>query len=123
MHMAVTSFSLVGSWLSQVGGYVHTKDALDILAYLCGIAVAVTVGRNNLKKQTIADQANLIVVLHQEIALLKEQNAGQEQRIKCLEGKLDGNAQVVGRGPVALGHRKSSGNSPASPQTPKNRNP
>ncbi len=87
-------------------------NILDLLA----LAAAIAVGRSNLKKQTIADQAALITALKNEVDL-------QDRRIKCLEEKLDGNAKLVEGRPVAPGHRAGSGKRATPPQTPENRNP
>jgi len=92
---------------------VHTKDLIDIAAYACALAAAITVGRNNLKKQTIADQAAFITALEKKVLLLERQNEEQGKRISCLEGKLNGDAGLVEGRPVAHGHGTGSGYSAA----------
>lgn len=109
---------------------MQTKDALDILVYVCAIAVAITVGRTNIKKQTIADLLALVQTHELTIESLKEDKARQDavirqqnNKIVYLEGVVYGNTQLVQGGSVAGGYRNSSGNSPAHPKTTKNKDP
>jgi len=106
------------------------KDILDILVYVSAIAVAITVGRTNIKKQTIADLCLLVEAHEKTIKQLREENQvqasvmqQQDHKIVYLEGVVYGNTQLVPGGLVAGSIRQGSGNSPVDPKTSKNRNP
>lgn len=92
---------------------MHLSEALQYVAYSAAIAVSVTVGKSNLKKQTIADQSALIDTL-------KEQLADRESHIEHLEARLERYAKLVGEGPVARSHGGSGRDGPASPEATEN---
>lgn len=97
--------------------------------YAAGLAAFLVVGRNNLKKQTIEDQAKLIGALREQnghqadqIDSLRHQNDEQEKRIKFLEEMIgDGYSRLVSERsddhPRRLGRR----NGPASSGSQDNR--
>lgn len=109
---------------------MQPKDILDIIVFAAAIATAITVGRTNIKKQTIADLMTLVEVHQLTITELKDENreqaaliSQQNNKIVYLEGVVYGNSKLVQGGSVARSPGPGSGNSPANPKTSKNRNP
>lgn len=100
-----------------------TKDVLDLLVYVSAIAVAITVGRTNIKKQTILDLQNLVTAQQQRITSLERELLEKDSRICDLEETVDGYSELVREGYLARGIRQGSGNRPAHSKNPKNRNP
>lgn len=102
---------------------MQTKDALDILVFVSAIAVAITVGRTNIKKQTITDQQNLISSHERTIAQQRDEIERLCARVAHLEEVIDGYSELVREGYLAGGHGQGSGNSPAHSKSAKNRGP
>jgi hypothetical protein len=100
-----------------------TKDLLDVLVYVSALAVAITVGRTNIKKQTITDQQNLIISHERTIAQQKDEIERLCARVAHLEEVIDGYSELVRERHLAGGHRQGSGNSPAHSKGAKNRSP
>lgn len=92
---------------------MHLSEALQYVAYSAAIAVSVTVGKSNLKKQTIADQSALI-------DSLKDQLADREKHIEHLEGQIGHYADLVGARSVAWGHGETGRDGPASSEAAEN---
>ncbi len=102
---------------------MQAKNFLDIVAMACALAVAVTVGRNNLKKQTIADLQALCQTLKLKVDELRAEIDQKDKRIEHLEDTVDGYAELVREGYLAGGHRQGGGNRSTSTQNSKNRSP
>lgn len=102
---------------------MQPKDILDLLVFVSAVAVAVTVGSTNIKKQTIADLQALVQAHELTIANLKNENTEQAEEIRELRETVDGYSELVRQGYLAGGNRQSSGNSSASTKTSKNRSP
>lgn len=92
---------------------MHLTEALQYVAYSAAIAVSVTVGSANLKKQTIADQSALIQALEAQLS-------DKEKHIKNLEAALEQHTKLVGEGPVARSHGSPGGDGAASSEAAEN---
>lgn len=94
---------------------MHAKDFLDLLAVACALAVAVTVGRTNIKKQAIADLLAANAGLRERVDILEVKLQERDARIEHLEETIDGYAELVREGHLAGSNRKTSRNRTASP--------
>lgn len=92
------------------------KDYLEVLTFVCSIAVVVVVGRSNIKKQVISDLQALVLAHEQTINQLKLENiqlrkdneeaaqkaardsAAKDERILALEETIDGYSDLVRKG-------------------------
>lgn len=99
------------------------KDILDILVYVSAIAVAITVGRTNIKKQTIADLQALTIAHEQTIVHLRSENAEQAEEIRELKETINGYSELVREGYLSGGSGQGSRNRTVAAKTTKNRTP
>lgn len=101
--------------------FVHTF--LDILVGVAAITVAVVVGQDNIKKRTITDLQDLVVVLTQKIDTLEETVNKYIEENQELKETIDGYTELVREGYLTGFGRPRGRNSSTSAKTTTNRKP
>lgn len=95
--------------------------ALNILTCVSALALAVNVGRSNIKRTTIADLMASNTALKERVDVLEAESDLKDERILQLEETIDGYTELVRQGALARLDGTGSGNRPAHPKTTKNR--
>lgn len=97
------------------------QSILTFVFYAAGIATFLFVGKGNLRKQTIADQKELLGLKDDEISYLEDRVDQLEKRVNFLEELLSGNPFMVQPSNLPGSRRRGRGNRPDSPEVAKDR--
>lgn len=100
---------------------MQLSDTLQVLTCVSALALAVTVGRTNIKRQTIKDLQTSNSALKLRVEILESENTKLKNQVTELEETIDGYSELVRQGHVAGLHGASSGDGTAHPQGTKNR--
>ncbi len=100
---------------------MHPSDVMNVLTAVSAISLAVTVGRSNIKRQTIADLVSSNSALKERVEILEAEVANKNEQIQDLRETIDGYTKLVREGALAGLDGARSGNGSTHPKTTKNR--
>lgn len=95
-----------------------TSTILDVLVGAAALAVALTVGRDNIKKRTIAELKDLVEALEKKIDGLQKTVSKLLNENTELKETIDGYSDLVREGHLVGSSRARSRNHSTTSQTP-----
>lgn len=95
-----------------------TNTILDILVGVAALAVALTVGRDNIKKRTIAELKDLVEALEKKIDGLQKTVGKLREENAELKETIDGYSELVREGHLIGGSRSRGRNRSTAIEAP-----